>query len=530
MAWLLVRRIMASENQVWLNTRSSGVLAHISSLPGEFGIGNMGANALRFVDFLSESGFAFWQVCPVGPTGYGDSPYQSFSSFAGNPYFIDIGRLVEQDLLSESEVGPLTSLPTDRVDYGTLYQIFWNILTTAHERIDPKSYSLESHPPIHQFIEENAYWLDSYTTFMALKRKFDNKPWTEWPIEFINPNIEYGDFLNSWDQLEKSRHAFYQYLFYCRWNDLKNYANGKGIEIIGDMPIYVALDSADVWSNRDIFRVDEAGDQDYVAGVPPDYFSITGQLWGNPLYQWERISKNGYKWWIKRIQASLKLFDVLRLDHFRGFENYWAVPDNSPDASLGSWETGPGFEFFQTVMRVLPEARFIAEDLGYIDRDVFELRERTGFPGMKIMQFGFGHDENNVNLPHFFRPNQVAYTGTHDNDTTRGWLDSLEGETKDSVCEYFGIDDSSDPTPVIRAAFASVANLVIIPVQDLLGLSSIGRMNTPGTTTGNWNWRLSSDQFENLFKEIAPKYAALNQRYHRIENHRQHDFSEPPQK
>ena len=521
---------MTSKTKSWLSSRHAGALAHISSLPSDVGIGNLGQGTRDFVDFLAEAGFSHWQVCPVGPTGYGDSPYQSFSAFAGNPYFIDLQELADLDLIRRSEIRVLTELPVDRVDYGKLYDRFWQILAQAFERVEESAFQLEGSLSLLRFIDENEYWLDDYTTFMALKRRFGNRSWIEWPRQFRNPNSDINSLLSLEDRLEKSRQAFYQYVFYAQWERIKSYANAKGVQIIGDIPIYVALDSADAWKHRDVFLVDEEGRQDFVAGVPPDYFSETGQLWGNPLYNWDLLAKTGYDWWIRRIESGFQLFDILRFDHFRGFENYWVVPSDAPDASMGKWEEGPGIDFFQTIEDAIPEAKFIAEDLGYINREVFELRERTGYPGMKVMQFGYGHDDNNVNLPHFFVPNQVIYTGTHDNDTTQGWLESLEGEERQLVYDYFGLTGYPNADQIVVAALASVARLVIVPVQDLLHLPSQSRMNKPGQARGNWQWRLNGEQFNRLVEEVAPKFQALNHRYHRIDDHVQRDFSAPPLK
>ncbi len=512
----------------WLTTRQSGALLHVSSLPSETGIGNLGASAHRFVDFLAAAGFAYWQVCPVGPTGYGDSPYQSFSAFAGNPYFIDLAELVASDLLKQDEISDLQNLPSDHVDYGQLYHRFWDILAKAHSRFDPQTFSLPNGKSFHEFYETQAYWLDPYTTFMALKSRFGQRSWVEWPIAFRDPSKIGSLKLSPSEISERSRHAFYQYIFFSQWSRLKRYANERGVQIVGDIPIYVALDSADVWSRRSNFRVKADGDLDAVAGVPPDYFSETGQLWGNPLYDWKHLEKNGYKWWIERIRSSLELFDVLRFDHFRGFADYWVVPSHAPDASQGSWELGPGIALFYAIEREIPNAKFIAEDLGYINDTVFKLRQETGYPGMKIMQFGYGHDDNNVNLPHFFERNQVVYTGTHDNDTTRSWLEGLKEENRQNVFNYFDLKDDPSAAHIIKAALASVAQLVITPVQDLLDLGNEARMNCPGTSIGNWQWRLDPQTFDKLVDETAAPLLALHKRYHRVDDTLQRDYSAPP--
>ncbi|MBK1876697.1 4-alpha-glucanotransferase [Pelagicoccus mobilis] len=519
---------MSLDSPSWLKARQSGALIHVSSLPSDTGIGNLGEGARRFVDFLAAAGFSHWQVCPVGPTGYGDSPYQSFSAFAGNPYFIDLNELVEQELLTEEEISGLRELPTDRVDYGKIYYTLWGILAKAHRRFDPQTFALNGGQSFHEFYESQSYWLDPYTSFMALKARFGQRSWVEWPQEYRDPQKVAKIKLSPAELSERSRHAFYQYVFFHQWKRLKEYANAKGIEIVGDIPIYVALDSADVWSRRSNFLVHADGDLDSVAGVPPDYFSETGQLWGNPLYDWKHLEKNGYKWWIERIRSSLELFDVLRFDHFRGFADFWVVPSHAPDASEGAWELGPGIGLFYAIERAIPNAKFIAEDLGYINERVFNLRKETGYPGMKIMQFGYGHDDNNVNLPHFFEKNQVVYTGTHDNDTTQGWLDSLEGENRKCNFDYFNLHDNPTADRIVEAALASVARLVITPVQDLLGLGSSARMNCPGTSIGNWQWRLSPETFKHMTEDLPAHFRELNNRYHRIDDKVQRDYSAPP--
>ena len=513
----------------WLARRQSGVLAHISSLPSATGIGNLGRSARRFVDFLSQAGFAYWQVCPVGPTGFGDSPYQSFSAFAGNPYFIDIQELLGAGLLIPSEADQLRRLPRDRVDYGGLYGKFWTVLESAHERFATRPAALNGSVSFPEFVEKNASWLDPYTTFMALKRRFAHVSWVEWPLEFRNAAATVTERLSSRDHIEKERHAFYQYMFFRQWDALKSYAAERGVQLIGDMPIYVALDSADVWSNRSIFRIQSDGTLAAVAGVPPDYFSDTGQMWGNPLYDWDELERTGFRWWIERIESSRNLFDVIRLDHFRGFQDFWVVPEQAADASHGHWEQGPGIAFFETIARAIAKPRLIAEDLGYINREVYDLKIKSGMPGMKILQFGFGHDDNHVNLPHFFCPHQVVYSGTHDNDTTQGWINNLEGDDRERVFEYFGLGDDARAGKLVEAAFASVARLAIAPAQDLLDLPSEARMNRPGSATGNWSWRLTDAQLTALHEKEVPRLRRLHERYHRLSDDKtQRDFSAPP--
>ncbi|MEM9159074.1 MAG: 4-alpha-glucanotransferase [Verrucomicrobiota bacterium] len=516
---------MQTVSTSWLKSRQSGVLLHLSSLPSQYGIGNMGTEAKHFIDYLAASGFAYWQICPAGPTGYGDSPYQTFSSFGGNPYFIDIDALIEEDLLKEEETILLKNLPKDRVDYGALYSCFFPVLDLAFERFKERSDLAEE---FHSFIEERAYWLLPYSTYMALKRRFYYRPWGEWPKPFRNGSDFDDSLLDARDRSEQRRQQFYQFIFFRQWDKLRSYAKEQGIQIIGDVPIYVALDSSDCWQAPEAFAIDDEGQPTHVAGVPPDYFSIDGQFWGNPLYNWKRMSRDGYSWWIARLAASFELYDAIRLDHFRGFDSYWEIPSDAADATEGRWRKGPGKALFDAIESAIPHAKFIAEDLGYINRDVFELRRQTGFPGMKIMQFGYGHDDNNVNLPHFFDANQVVYTGTHDNNSLRGWYETLDRQTRNLVNAYFKTNEKEACWSIIQAAFSSVARLCVVPAQDILNLPAASRMNTPGTADENWQWRLTHQQLETLASDYREPYLALNQLYNRIDDHAQRDFSAPP--
>jgi 4-alpha-glucanotransferase len=513
----------------WLKERSSGVLAHISALPGRYGIGNLGRSSHAFVDFLAEAGFQHWQICPVGPTGYADSPYQSFSTFAGNPYFIDLDALVDAGWLERSDLRPLTKLPQHFVDFGGLYDRFWLILEKAADRFinNDGGAQLQS-AAWHHFVEQQDHWLDAYATFMALKQLHGGKPWTQW-------QACYRDYLNlPADRLppevvaESLRNKVYQHWFFQQWDGLRRYAASKGIGIIGDVPIFVAHDSADVWQNQKVFRIHVDGTLKVAAGVPPDYFSEAGQFWGNPLYDWDYLAKTGYRWWIERMRGSFQLYDVVRLDHFRAFANFWEIPGDAADARAGRWVNGPGMELFAAIHRSLPEIRIIAEDLGYIDQPVYDLRRDTGFPGMKVLQFGFGHDINHANLPHHYGRNCVVYTGTHDNDTTRGWLESLDAAHTGPVSKYFRLDQSTCARPLIHAALASVANLAIVPLQDLLDLDSTARFNTPGTASGNWLWRMRDAQFDSL-KEQLGELNELLRLTGRIADGLQHEYSAPPE-
>ncbi|MBN2068918.1 MAG: 4-alpha-glucanotransferase [Opitutales bacterium] len=519
---------MNAQKQSWLTHRQSGVLAHISSLPGAFGIGNIGAASARFVDFLADCGFHYWQICPAGPTGYGDSPYQSFSSHAGNPYFIDLSKLVACGLLTEAEVEPLRALSTESADYGGLYGLFEEILGRACERFDPQmgipGFSLSWE----DFVRQNNSWLKPYALFMGLKKLHAGKAWHQWAPGFrnfaeINPRSLPAEVLQ-----EQQRHMVFQYLFFNQWKVLRDYAHSKGIQIIGDVPIFVAHDSADVWQHPEVFRIRKDGSLIVSAGVPPDYFSESGQYWGNPLYDWHYLRQTGYLWWLDRLEGAFALYDVVRLDHFRAFSSYWEIPGGAPDAKSGQWLKGPGMDFFNAVFSRFPELRIIAEDLGYIDQDVYDLRLQSGLPGMKVLQFGFGHDTNNVNLPHFYRRNSVVYTGTHDNDTTFGWLRKLDDHTSAQINDYFGAGESCNVRTLIRAAFLSVSYLAVIPMQDLLGLDSAARMNTPGTSQGNWQWRFTQQQLDAIRDEAVAYFQRLHRISDRCENGSQHEFSASP--
>jgi 4-alpha-glucanotransferase len=520
---------MGSTPSTWLDHRVTGVLAHISSLPGDHGIGNLGPGARRFVDFLGMAGVRYWQICPIGPTGYGDSPYQLFSGRAGNPYFIDLGELEADGLLTAADLAPLRQLPVERVDYGRLYENFWTVLALAHDRFSVTGRDeVDGLGSLADFRRQQAGWLDPFADFMALKSHFGGRPWTSWPEEFRGWNQGLRAALPASVRRDANRHSFYQYVFFGQWERLRRYAAGRGIGIIGDVPIFVALDSADTWQNRAVFRLDPHGQPLATAGVPPDYFSATGQLWGNPLYDWDHLARTGYAWWTDRLRAAFELYDIVRLDHFRGFDTYWEVPAGAPDARGGQWRKGPGLPFFEAVQKALPGARIIAEDLGYIGPDVVKLRRAAGLPGMKILQFAYGHDAHNVNLPHFYTPDSVAYTGTHDNATTRGWLESLPAAYAGPVDDYFQLNGSRSAWPVIRAALSAVSRLAVIPMQDLLDLPAEAALNRPGTAEGNWQWRYTDGQ---LVKMAGEKLATLKHwitLYDRTGDRALCDYSEPP--
>jgi len=520
---------MHSPLSTWLTERTAGVLAHVSSLPGDYGIGNLGPGARSFVDFLAASKVRYWQICPIGPTGYGDSPYQLFSGRAGNPYFIDLGELVEFGLIEPEELAPLQALPAERVDYGALYANFWTVLSRAYDRYARlETEGLPGLGSLRDFRREEGSWLEPFADFMALKAVFGGQPWTSWPVEYRLWNIGLRSSLTAAIRRESNRQVFYQYVFFGQWNRLRRYAAGRGVGIIGDVPIFVALDSADTWQNRAVFRLDAEGMPLAVAGVPPDYFSALGQLWGNPLYDWEHLARTNYGWWIDRLRAAFQLYDIVRLDHFRGFDTYWEIPAGAADARGGLWRKGPGRAFFTAVRAALPEARIIAEDLGYIGPDVVELRRSAGLPGMKIIQFAYGHDANNVNLPHFYPPDSVAYTGTHDNITTRGWLESLGPDYAERVRDYFQLGQARSAWPIIRAVLATASRLAVIPIQDLLDLPASATLNRPGTTEGNWQWRFTASDLSRLSVERTGLFRHWIEQFDRSGQRPLREYSEPP--
>lgn len=467
--------------------RKSGILIHISSLPSPYGIGTLGADAIKFIDFLAVSGQSYWQVLPVSPTGYGDSPYQSFSSYAGNPYFIDLDILCECGLLEKSEYcGINWGKDSEHVDFSLLYENRFTVLRKASERL------LQSKDS--QFVEfcrNSAFWLDDYALFMALKDSQGGLSWNEWesPLRFRAESA-----LSEARETLSSEIEFYkavQFLFFHQWNELKRHAYEKGISIIGDLPIYVAIDSADVWAAPHLFMLDDKLVPIDVAGCPPDGFSAEGQLWGNPLYNWDEIKKDGYSWWIDRIKHQFELFDVLRIDHFRGFDEYYAIPFGSENAKHGVWRKGPGLELFVAIKNALCEKQIIAEDLGFLNDSVRKLLSDSGFPGMKVLQFAFDIREDSDYLPHNFTQNCVAYTGTHDNDTIIGWIHSAPANDVNKARDYLRMQEGESVAKVMLCAlWGSVAELTVACMQDVLELDENARMNTPSTLGGNWQWRM----------------------------------------
>ena len=489
--------------------RKSGILMAISSMPSAYGIGTFSKEAYQFVDFLKEAGQKLWQILPLGPTGYGDSPYQSFSTFAGNPYYIDLEKLTEEGLLTKEEIEVYDwGGHPEYVDYEKIYQARFEVLRKAFER-----FRSMTRPAYHEFLRDNADWLEDYAFYMAVKNHFEGRGWLEWDEDIKlreeKSVAEYKEKLK--DEIEF--YKFQQYEFKKQWLELKDYSNNKGIQIVGDIPIYVALDSADTWAQKELFQLDEEGIPTSVAGCPPDAFAETGQLWGNPLYRWDYHKSTGYKWWMKRLKYCFELYDVVRIDHFRGFDEYYAIPYGDKTAEFGHWEKGPGYDIFETMKRVLGDKAVIAEDLGFLTDAVIELVRRTGFPGMKILQFAFNASEESDYLPHTYTGNCVVYTGTHDNDTTKSWYDMLDEPSRDFADRYLNIKDKTCAAwDFIRAALASVADTAIIPMQDYLELGTQARMNTPSTLGDNWKWRMKKDACE---KELAEKIRRLSKLYGR---------------
>lgn len=469
--------------------RSSGVLLHPTSLPGPYGIGDLGDPAYCFVDFLHAAGQTLWQVLPLGPTGFGDSPYQAFSAFAGNPLLVSLDRLRVDGLLSAQDLAGAPALPEHVVDFGATRDLHWRLLRQAHgafERSAPASLKQQ----LQAFGAAQRAWLDDYATFMALKEAHQGKPWTQWPAGLARRDSAALATAQKELVAEIALHRFVQFVFFHQWRALKAYANQRSVRVFGDIPIFVAHDSADVWSHPELFFLDAAGAPTVVAGVPPDYFSATGQLWGNPLYRWDVMAKDGYAWWTARFRTALEQVDVVRLDHFRGFEAYWEIPASETTAVNGRWVKGPGAPFFTTVRRTLGDAPIVAEDLGLITPEVKALRQQLEMPGMAVLHFAFGGRPDNEYLPHNVIPDCVLYTGTHDNDTTCGWYDNLQETVRHHARCYLGCDGQDIAWDLVRAAMRSVADTVIIPAQDLLTLGSSARMNKPARQGGNWAWRL----------------------------------------
>ncbi len=486
--------------------RTSGILMHISSLPSKYGIGTMGKEAKRFVNFLAEAGQTYWQILPVCPTSYGDSPYQSFSSFAGNPYFIDLELLCRDGLLTEEECSSYSwGADETKVDYGILYENRYDLLKKAYARFlarKPKAF--------YAFCKKEQAWLDDYALFMALKDENSGAAWQEWKRgwkfreqEAIEEaKNEYADEIEFYKML--------QFLFFKQWRSLKAYANKKGISIIGDVPIYVAGDSADVWANTDQFYLDEQKNPIEGAGCPPDAFSEDGQLWGNPLFRWDVMKQDGYRFWTDRIRAMSKLYDVVRIDHFRGFDSYYAIPALDTTARNGTWKKGPGMELFKTLEEKLGKLDIIVEDLGFLTPSVLQLVKDSGFPGMKVLQFAFDTREESDYLPHNYQSHSVVYTGTHDNDTIMGWMKTAPKDSVKFAKKYFNLTRKEGYNwGMMRGAWASVSDLAVVPMQDILGLSNEARMNTPSTLGENWKWRMKRRQITKKLAAKVRKYVKM---------------------
>lgn len=482
--------------------RSSGILLHPTSLPGPDGIGDLGPEAFRWIDFLTETGCTLWQILPLGPTGYGDSPYQAFSAFAGNPYLVSPAVLLDEGLLTRKDLAERPNFPNEKVDYGPVINWKLKILDRAYENFK-KSGSQELTGEFNKFRADKSSWLDDFALFMAVKESQGGVSWDNWPNPLRKRSkTALSQFRNENGEAIE-RHMFRQFLFSRQWTNVRDYAHKKGVKIIGDAPIFVAYDSTDVWANPELFYLDSKGLPTVVAGVPPDYYSATGQLWGNPLYHWERHAETGYAWWIARLSAVLQTVDIVRLDHFRGFAGYWEIPFGNPTAEIGRWVPGPGASLFDALKNALGDLPIIAEDLGVITPDVIELRDRYNLPGMKIFQFAFWTDPDDPFMPHNYPVNCVAYTGTHDNDTTVGWYHAAPKNETDFCRRYLARSGDDIAWDMMRGIWVSVAAMTLATMQDFLSLDTSARMNYPGNPSGNWSWRMSADVLQpGLIKRI----------------------------
>ena len=495
--------------------RRSGMLLPIASLPSSYGIGAFSKEAYEFIDLLNETDQRLWQILPMGPTSYGDSPYQSFSTFAGNPYFIDLDELVQKGWIRKEECDcrDWGNNPS-YIDYGKIYESRYAVLRIAFERS-----GIREQEAFQEFCRKNSSWLEDFALFMAVKDKFNGKSWLEWEEDIRLRKPEALASYRAQLDWEICFYKFLQFEFFEQWEKVRAYAKEKNIKFVGDIPIYVALDSADTWANPELFQLNEDNLPTGVAGCPPDGFSATGQLWGNPLYRWEYHKKTGFQWWIERIRHCFEMYDIVRIDHFRGFDEYYSIPYGDETAVNGHWEKGPGIELFKVLNETLGEKEIIAEDLGFLTESVYELLEESGYPGMKVLQFAFDPSENSVYLPHKYPRNCVVYTGTHDNDTTVGWLRSMPDWDKEVAIRYmndYHTPEESRFWDVIVLAMSSVADTCIIPVQDYLGLGSEARINTPSTLGDNWKWRMSpyafSDGLKDGIRRITKLYGRKEER------------------
>lgn len=488
---ILAKRKKNQQEATLLVERASGILLHPTALPGPHGIGDLGSHAREFIDFLQDCGQKVWQLLPLGPTGYGDSPYSSFSAFAGNPLLVSLEALVANGDLLDSEIAT-PAFPADFVDYGAVRSFKSSRLQLASLGFATRA-AEERRWRFADFCAQEAYWLNDYALYSAIRCQQGNRPWVEWPAELRDRQPQALLTIGVELQDAMAIETYSQFVFAEQWQDLRDYAAAHGVRLFGDLPIFVAEDSADVWAHRDYFRLDQAGRATRVAGVPPDYFSATGQRWGNPLYNWEKLQADGFSWWIDRLRRNLALYDLIRIDHFRGFAASWSIPAAEPTAVHGHWEPVPGQEFFTAATACLGPLPVIAEDLGYITPDVEALRDHFGYPGMKILHFAFGGGSDNPYLPHNYQRNSVVYSGTHDNDTTAGWWQQLGEEERHAVARYLGRQVDDPVAEILRLAAASVSRLCIFPLQDLLKLDSAARFNRPGAPHGNWQWRWSGD-------------------------------------
>lgn len=488
--------------------RGSGILLHISSIPSPYGIGTFGEDAFKFVDFLKGAGQKYWQILPLGPTSFGDSPYQSFSTFAGNPYFIDLDELCNENLLDKEDLSSISIVEDNtKVDFGLLYKERFPVFKKAFERFNVDCEDFKN------FKKKNHVWIKDYSLFMALKKESEGTAWYEWENDIKLRDRESID--KAFERLDYDVEfwSFLQFKFFQQWYALKKYANENGILIIGDLPIYVAHDSCDVWANIQIFELDRNNNPINIAGCPPDDFSKAGQLWGNPLYNWDYLKKTNYSWWIQRLRSANALYDIIRIDHFKGFESYYSIPYTEKNALNGIWRKGPGIIFFDIVKRYMNKINIIAEDLGYLTKEAIDMRKATGFPGMKIIEFAFDTRDGSDYLPHNHEKNSVSYIGTHDNETALSWIDHMNLENKQYMMEYFDFDNSDSLVwKIIRKTFASVSDIVIIQMQDYLVLGNNARMNIPSTLGNNWLWRADLSCFSDDLKKSILETTKLYQR------------------
>lgn len=489
--------------------RASGVLLHPTSLTGPDGIGDLGPQVCEWIDFLAKAGCKLWQVLPLGPTGYGDSPYQCFSAFAGNPYLVSAALLMDQGLLKRKDLADRPAFPVEKVDFGPVIEWKLLLLNRAYAR-----FKNDANPKLfvdfQKFCKEEESWLNDFSLFMALKEAHGGSSWDQWSKEYRLRDEQSLALFSKENREVIEQHKFRQFIFFSQWNAVHAYANSKGIKIIGDAPIFVSFDSADAWSHPELFYLDEDRKPTVVAGVPPDYFSPTGQLWGNPLYKWDVHKATGYKWWIERLAATFKTVDIVRLDHFRGFAGYWEIPAGKPTAEIGKWKKGPGMPLFKALEKAFPDLPIIAEDLGEITPDVIALRDGLDLPGMKILQFAFAADAKDPFLPHNYPVNCVAYSGTHDNDTVIGWYQTGTPKEKDFYRRYMARSGEDPAGDMVRGVWGSVAAFAVCPLQDLLRLGTEARMNFPGKASGNWTWRMLpgtlSPQLQKYLVELNTLY------------------------